>query len=378
MAADGARPDGPDDPGRAVEGNADRLTGAGGSDPGADGAAGAGPGDAGRETEDPVGRGEDAAGTTETDAADEGDRAGGDPSSGGGDPPSGGGVSARPAVAEVEIAGASGELRVGGTVSLEATALDRDGNAIPGVAAFEWMSSDAGVATVSSDGTVAARRPGTATISVTVGGRGDEVTLTVLAAAASSVSVEPASLRMVVGDREQLSAEVLGPESEPLTGRDVTWTSGAREVATVDVDGVVRAVGAGTATVTAAVDGRSAEVDVRVVLDARSAADELVAAYARGLEAGDVAAIRRIYPEMSREEIDSFEALSELEELRVTLVVEAFEPRGDAATAGVRGTYEFNDPARGETRLDVRFTATFRVATDGWVISSWTPEDDGL
>lgn len=376
VAGEAASGDGVD----GVESGGGRLTETGdgggpggdaaGGDPG-DGAAGGIPGGAGSELGDGA-AGDDAAAGTPADAVDEGAAAESD------DAPSGGGAPIRRMVADVAISGAPDELRVGETVPLGATAVDRDGNAISDASGFEWTSSAPGVATVSADGTVSARGAGATTISVAVDGRRDDVTLTVLETAASSVSVEPASLQMVVGDREQLSVEVLGPANEPLTGRNVTWTSEARDVASVDADGVVRAEGAGTATVTAAVDGRTDAVDVRVVLDARSAADELVAAYARGVEAGDLAAIRRIYPEIGSQEIDSLERLSEWEDLRVTLVIDAFEPRGDAATAAVRGTYEFDDPATRETRLDVRFTATFRLGTEGWVISSWTPVEGGL
>ena len=65
---------------------------------------------------------------------------------------------------------------------------------------------------------------------------------------ASEVKVTPASAELYTGNTVQLQAEVL-----PLTLDDktVTWTSSDESVATVDANGLVTAVGAGTVTVTA-------------------------------------------------------------------------------------------------------------------------------
>jgi len=69
---------------------------------------------------------------------------------------------------------------------------------------------------------------------------------------------------MVNGDALQLSATVAPANT---TNRNVTWTSSNRDVATVNASGVVTAVGAGTATITArTADGnRTASVQVTVI-----------------------------------------------------------------------------------------------------------------
>ena len=66
------------------------------------------------------------------------------------------------------------------------------------------------------------------------------------------VSLDKTSLTLTVGDEETLTATVT---PDKATNKDVTWTSSDPSVATV-ADGVVTAVGAGTATITAtAADG---------------------------------------------------------------------------------------------------------------------------
>ncbi len=81
----------------------------------------------------------------------------------------------------------------------------------------------------------------------------------------SSVSVTPASLELYKGNETDLVAKVL-----PLTAEDrtVVWSSSNTSVATVDANGHVTAVGAGTATITATSNGdptKSATCSVNVL-----------------------------------------------------------------------------------------------------------------
>ena len=66
--------------------------------------------------------------------------------------------------------------------------------------------------------------------------------------AAQSVTITPASAELYAGNTVQLQAEVL-----PMTvaDRSVSWSSSDEEIATVDENGLVTAVGGGTATITA-------------------------------------------------------------------------------------------------------------------------------
>lgn len=68
------------------------------------------------------------------------------------------------------------------------------------------------------------------------------------AAVPTEITLDKTTASIVVGATEQLTAIVTPEEAENKT---VTWTSSNQEIATVDANGLVTAVAAGTATITA-------------------------------------------------------------------------------------------------------------------------------
>lgn len=82
------------------------------------------------------------------------------------------------------------------------------------------------------------------------GGGGGQVTV-------SSVTVSPSSFTISPGSTQQLSATVRGSDGSTITNKTVTWTTSSGTVATVSGTGLVTAVGAGTAIITATVEGVS-------------------------------------------------------------------------------------------------------------------------
>jgi uncharacterized protein YjdB len=82
----------------------------------------------------------------------------------------------------------------------------------------------------------------------------------------ASVTVSPANWSMVVGTSVSLSATALSATGAVITGKTPTWTSSNTAVATVATDGLVNAVGPGTSTVTATIDGKSGSATVQVIL----------------------------------------------------------------------------------------------------------------
>ena len=132
----------------------------------------------------------------------------------------------------------------------------------------EWKSDDTGVATVNENGKVTAVAEGTATITVTTtdGNFQDTCTVTVTApptVSVTSVTLDKTSLTLDVGGSDTLTATV---EPDNATTKTVTWSTSDKNVATVQ-DGVVTAVGAGKATITAAASdgsGKTATCEVTV------------------------------------------------------------------------------------------------------------------
>ena len=142
---------------------------------------------------------------------------------------------------------------VGDTVQLTA-----DVSVVSGTPAttVTWTSSDDAIASVNATGLVTAIAPGTATITATStfdASFSGDAAITVTAApipdVIDGVTVDPDAATVVEGDTVQLTADVSVVSGSPSTA--VTWASDDETVATVDATGLVTAVAAGTATITA-------------------------------------------------------------------------------------------------------------------------------
>ena len=93
----------------------------------------------------------------------------------------------------------------------------------------------------------------------------------------TTVTVSPATTELtVLGATVQLSAEVRDQNATVMAGATVIWTSSAISVATVDASGLVRAVGNGTATITASAGSASGSAAVTVAVGVASAPDLVV------------------------------------------------------------------------------------------------------
>ena len=83
-------------------------------------------------------------------------------------------------------------------------------------------------------------------------------------AAVSSVTISPTSASTTVGGRTTLTATARDANGTILTGRTTSWTSSNASVASVDGAGTVTGVSAGTATITASVEGSTGTAAVAV------------------------------------------------------------------------------------------------------------------
>ena len=146
-----------------------------------------------------------------------------------------------------------------GTVKLSA-------NVMPSNAtnkAVTWSSRNTSVATVSSDGTVKAVGYGTTVITAkTVNGLTSNCTVTVNPIAVTGVSLNKTSLSFTGTGSSQTLTATVSPSN--ATNKSLTWSSSNTSVATVS-NGVVKAVGFGTATITAkSNNGKTASCSVTV------------------------------------------------------------------------------------------------------------------
>ncbi len=152
------------------------------------------------------------------------------------------------------------QLYVGSEKQLTATVLPADA----ANATILWQSDNTDVVTV-VNGLVKAHAKGTATIKATTSDGSIEARCNVtVIIPVSGIEISDKSLTLSVGASQKLSASVLPYSAK---NQNYTWSTSNSSVVTIDTNGLVKAVGAGTATITAKSDegGYTATCVVTVV-----------------------------------------------------------------------------------------------------------------
>jgi uncharacterized protein YjdB len=176
---------------------------------------------------------------------------------------SGGDAVTPESVASVTVTPATGDLSaIGATLQLSASARDNSGKVVTG-STVTWSSANEAVATVAATGLVTAVGKGTAQITATVEAVNGSAQVTV-AQVPATMSVSPTSLDLEAGATGRLSASVADANGHAIDGQTLSWSSDDTSVATVDASGLVTAVAAGSAVVTASAGSASGTADVTV------------------------------------------------------------------------------------------------------------------
>lgn len=175
-------------------------------------------------------------------------------------------------VESVLVAPSTATVAVGSTLTLSAEVRDASGNLLesPHVS---WASADASIAEVSPIGVVTGRKVGTVLIAASSRGRDAFSKITVNPTPVATVRLSLTSRAMTVGQTFQLVAELLDGSGRVLSGRPVSWMSSDASVATVTDAGMVTALGAGAAIITASSEGKSAVATITVSLVPVAAVD---------------------------------------------------------------------------------------------------------
>lgn len=170
------------------------------------------------------------------------------------------------AVTGVKLSTASMTLREGEKGTLTATV--EPANATN--KNVEWWTSDLDVVSVistsgSSNGYVEARKAGKATVTVkTEDGEFSascEITVEKKEVPVTGISIEPSSLKLPAGDTYSLIPHV---QPSDATNQNIKWLSTNESVATVNAEGKVTAVAAGSAEIRAMLEGKFATCPVEV------------------------------------------------------------------------------------------------------------------
>jgi len=149
-------------------------------------------------------------------------------------------------VTSVSVTPLTSSIIEGSTTTLNAAL----GGAGSGAVVF-WTSLDPDKASVSDAGVVLGLLPGTARIVATVGSHSDTVTVTITVKV-QTVTVTPANPTLTsFGAQQQFTAQALDPRGAPITPMTFAFSSSNTAVATHQGNGLMRAVGNGTTTVTA-------------------------------------------------------------------------------------------------------------------------------
>ncbi len=143
----------------------------------------------------------------------------------------------------------SATLTEGNTLQLTATVLPSNATN----KTVTWSTSNSSVATVNSNGLVTAIAPGSATITArTTDGTNLSATCNVTVQPniiyATSITLNQTSATITEGEDLQLLATVLPSNT---TNKTVSWSTSSSSIVTVDSNGLVTAVGRGSATITA-------------------------------------------------------------------------------------------------------------------------------
>jgi uncharacterized protein YjdB len=160
-----------------------------------------------------------------------------------------------PTVAAIVLTPTSASILRGATAQLTAQARDAAGQ--PVNVQITWASSNPVVASVSATGLVSGLSAGGATVTASAGGRtaASSITVTLPPPAptpvVATVTVSPTSVTLNQGATSQLTATARDSAGNVISGQTFTWSSSNNVVATVSPSGVVTAVAAGSATVSA-------------------------------------------------------------------------------------------------------------------------------
>jgi uncharacterized protein YjdB len=166
-------------------------------------------------------------------------------------------------VASVAVTPSTMTVSIGAQAPLQATVQDPSGKIISG-AEVHWSIQNPSIATISNTGVVTGVALGSTQVAASAGGKSGIGTITVEKTPVASVVVRPSHVDAAPGGQTPFTAIAYDASQNPLVGRTITWTSSNTGVATIDANGVMTAVGPGSATITGTSEGKSDAATVSV------------------------------------------------------------------------------------------------------------------
>jgi len=171
-------------------------------------------------------------------------------------------VSVEP-VATVQVTPSPASVAVGQTGQLVALTKSAGGADLTG-RPVAWATADPAVATVNETGIVTGVAVGDVDITATSEGKTGTSRITVSAISVATVAVAPPTSSIREGAKVELTATAKDANGATLAGRAPTWSTSAAGIASVNASGVVTGVSAGTATITATIEGKAGTAAITV------------------------------------------------------------------------------------------------------------------
>jgi len=160
------------------------------------------------------------------------------------------------ALTSIEVTPQRESIASGGSENYRASGLYSDGSRRSLNGQVTWSSSVTGVATISPAGLATTVGTGTTNITATLGAVSGSTALAVTAAAVTSRELTPQNESLAAGFSRRYRLKVAYSDGERQdVSLQSTWASSNPLIATVDATGLVTAVGAGAATITATYNG---------------------------------------------------------------------------------------------------------------------------
>ncbi len=167
----------------------------------------------------------------------------------------------RPQVARVAVSPATLTLNIGASAPVVAAALGAANDTLTG-RSITWTTSNAAVATVSPAGIVTGVSVGTASVTATSEGQSATVAVAVQSpgtgggTSVARLDLVPTAIQLLPSQSLNLTAVAYDSAGAALAGKPILFVSSNASIATVDASGVVTGVSPGSATVSAAVEGK--------------------------------------------------------------------------------------------------------------------------
>ena len=192
-----------------------------------------------------------------------------------------------PPVATLTVSLGSSTVMTGQGTQATAVLKDAGGNVLTG-RVITWSSSNTAVATVNASGAVTSLAAGTAKITATSEGKSGFASLTVSAPVVpvATVTVSLGASSLTTGQTTPATAVTKDASGNVLTGRVIAWSSSNTTVSTVSSTGLVSALAAGTAQITATSEGKSGSANLTVAASTAAAIDTI---FYDGFESGNLA-----------------------------------------------------------------------------------------